>query len=197
MSVVQVQVMDQGRLGKLQALLAGVPGGAERAARSAAQRAASHLRTNSAKAIREKYDISAANIRSNEKVTVRYTHQQGVQAFVTFAGGKIPLFRYGGASPGAPAYDQSKLVPVMIRGQWRMAHPGLPAHGHQMKETAPGDIGADAPLPAGTGMAGPSVSAGHRGGRGVSPVRHAAAALFCGGNAHHLEAPPRRKRGHI
>lgn len=137
MSVVQVQVMDQGQLDKMQALLAGIPGGVERAARSAAQRAASHLRTNSAKAIREKYDISAANIRSNEKVTVRYTHQQGVQAFVTFAGGKIPLFRYGGASPGAPAYDQSKLVPVMIRGQWRMAHPGLPAHGHQMKETAP------------------------------------------------------------
>ena len=49
MSVVQVQVMDQDRLDKLQALLAGIPNGAERAARSAMQRAASHLRTNSAK----------------------------------------------------------------------------------------------------------------------------------------------------
>lgn len=137
MSAVQVQVMDQGQLDKMQALLAGIPGGTERAARSAAQRAASHLRTNSARAIREKYDISTGNIRANERVSVRYTHQDGVQAFVAFAGGKIPLFRYGGASPGAPAYDQSQLVPVMIRGKWRMVHPGIPARGHQLRETSP------------------------------------------------------------
>lgn len=137
MSVVQVQITNQGQLDKMQALLAGIPGGAQRAARSAAQRAAAYIRANSSKAIREKYDISAANIRANERVTVRYSHQDGAQAFVTFAGGRIPLFRYGGASPGAPAYDQSKLVPVMIRGQWRMAHPGVPAYGHQMKDTSP------------------------------------------------------------
>lgn len=137
MSMVQVQVMDQGQLDKLQALLAGIPNGAERAARSAMQRAASHLRTNSAKAIQERYDISAGNIRANENVTVRYSHQNGAQALVTFAGRKIPLFRYGGASPGGPAYDQSKQVPIMVRGQWRMGHPGVAARGHQLKSTSP------------------------------------------------------------
>lgn len=137
MSAIQLQVMDQGQLDKMQALLVNIPGGAERAAKSAAQRAVSHLRTNSAKAIQEKYDISAANIRANENVTVRYTHQDGVQAYVTFAGSKIPLFRYGGASPGAPAYDKSRLVPAMIQGKWRMAHPGIPAHGHQLRDTSP------------------------------------------------------------
>lgn len=137
MSVVQVQVMDQDRLDKLQALLAGIPNGAERAARSAMQRAASHLRTNSAKAIQERYDISAGNIRANENVTVRYSHQNGAQALVTFAGRKIPLFRYGGASPGGPAYDQSKRVPIMVHGQWRLGHPGVEARGHQLKSTAP------------------------------------------------------------
>ncbi|MCI9191991.1 MAG: hypothetical protein HFE92_01140 [Acutalibacter muris] len=137
MSIVQVQVMDQGQLDKMQALLAGIPNGTERAAKSAMQRAVSHLRTNSAKAIQEKYDISTANIRANESVFIRYSYQDGVQAFVTFAGGKIPLFHYGGASPGAPAYDQSQLVPMMIRGQWRMAHPGVPVHGHQRRDTAP------------------------------------------------------------
>lgn len=137
MSVVQVQVMDQDRLDKLQALLAGIPNGAERAARSAMQRAASHLRTNSAKAIQERYDISAGNIRANENVTVRYSHQNGAQALVTFAGRKIPLFRYGGASPGGPAYDQSKRVPIMVHGQWRLGHPGVAARGHQLKSTAP------------------------------------------------------------
>lgn len=137
MSAIQLQVIDQGQLDKMQALLVNIPGGAERAAKSAAQRAVSHLRTNSAKAIQEKYDISAANIRANENVTVRYTHEEGVQAYVTFAGSKIPLFRYGGASPGAPAYDKSRLVPVMIQGKWRMAHPGIPAHGHQLRDTSP------------------------------------------------------------
>ncbi len=136
MSTIQVQVMDQGRLDKMQALLAGIPGGAERAAKSAMQRAVSHLRTNSAKAIQEKYDISAANIRANENVFIRYTYQDGVQAFVTFAGGKIPLFRYGGASPGGPAYSDERAT-MMIHGQWRMGRPGLPAHGHQLKGTAP------------------------------------------------------------
>ncbi len=137
MSVVQVQVMDQGRLDKLQALLAGIPNGAERAARSAMSRAVSHLRSGSAKAIRERYDISAGAVKANERVSVRYSHQDGVQAFVTFGGGKIPLFRYGGASPGGPAYDQGQRVPMMIHGQWRLGHPGVAARGHQLKSTAP------------------------------------------------------------
>lgn len=137
MSFVQVQVMDQGQLDKMQALLAGIPEGAARASRSAMQRAVSHLRTNSAKAVQEKYDISAANIRANENVFIRYSYQDGVQAFVTFAGRKIPLFRYGGASPGGPAYDQSQRVPILVRGQWRMGHPGVAARGHQRRDTAP------------------------------------------------------------
>ena len=137
MSVVQVQVMDQGRLDKLQALLVGIPNGAERASRSAMSRAVSHLRSGSAKAIRERYDISAGAVKANERVSVRYSHQDGVQAFVTFGGGKIPRFRYGGASPGGPAYDRGQRVPIMIHGQWRLGHPGVAARGHQLKSTAP------------------------------------------------------------
>ncbi len=137
MSTMQVQVLDQGQINRATALLNGIPGGIDKAMKSAMTRAVSHLRTNASKAIRERYDISAANIRANENITVRYTYEDGVQAFINFAGGKIPLFRYGGASPGGPAYDQTQLVPVMIQGQWRMAHPGLPAHGHQLKSTSP------------------------------------------------------------
>ena len=137
MGTVQIQVLDQGQLERARKLLQGIPGGMDRAAKAAMGRAVSHLRTDSAKAIRERYDISAANIRANENVRVRYSYQEGVQAFVTFMGGKIPLFRYGGASPGGPAYDTSRRVPMMIHGQWRMAHPGLAAHGHQLKSTSP------------------------------------------------------------
>lgn len=137
MSTVQVQVMDQGQLDKMQALLAGIPNGVERAAKSAMTRAVSHLRTNSAKAIQEKYDISAANIRPNENVTIRYNYQDGVQAFVTFAGGKIPLFRYGGASPGSPTVMKDRWVKVTDNDGPHWYHPGVPAHGHQRKDTAP------------------------------------------------------------
>lgn len=137
MSVIQAEILDQGQLGKMQALLAGIPNGAQRAARSAMSRAVSHLRTNSTKAVRERYDISAGDVKANERVSVKYSHQDGVQAFVTFGGGRIPLFRYGGASPGGPAYDQSKRVPIMVHGQWRLGHPGVAARGHQLKSTAP------------------------------------------------------------
>ena len=109
MSVVQIEAAGQETLERMQKLLAGFPNGVEKASRSAMSRAVSHLRTNSAKAIRERYDISAANIRANENVSVRYSFQNGVQAFVTFAGKKIPLYRYGGASPTQPSVDASKL----------------------------------------------------------------------------------------
>lgn len=137
MSVVQVQVMDQGQLDKMQALLAGIPNGVEKAAKSAMQRAVSHLRSNSAKVIQEKYDITTANIRANENVTIRYSYQDGVQAFVTFAGGKIPLFRYGGASPGSPTPLKDRWVKVTDDHGPHWYHPGAPAHGHQRKDTVP------------------------------------------------------------
>ena len=137
MSVVQIEAAGQETLERMQKLLAGFPNGVEKASRSAMSRAVSHLRTNSAKAIRERYDISAANILANENVSVRYSFQNGVQAFVTFAGKKIPLYRYGGASPTQPSVDASKLVRVMIGGQWRTVHPGIPARGHQLKSTSP------------------------------------------------------------
>lgn len=137
MSVVQIEATGQETLERMQKLLAGFPNGVEKASRSAMSRAVSHLRTNSAKAIRERYDISAANIRANENVSVRYSFQNGVQAFVTFAGQKIPLYRYGGTSPGNPTVNTSKLISVMIGGQWRTIHPTVPARGHQLKSTSP------------------------------------------------------------
>jgi len=137
MSIIQVEATGQETLERMQKLLAGFPNGVEKASRSAMSRAVSHMRTNSAKAIRERYDISAANIRANENVSVRYSFQNGIQAAVTFVGRKIPLYRYGGASPAQPSADTSRLVRVMIGGQWRTVHPGIPARGHQLKSTSP------------------------------------------------------------
>ena len=119
-------------LSSVDALLAGVIGGTDKAKRDAAQRAASHLRTNAAKAIREKYDISAAALRTEENVKTQIvTGDSGTTAYVTFRGKKIPLHRYGGASPKEPAFDVGRWAPAFIGGEWRRVHPGIAATGHQ------------------------------------------------------------------
>lgn len=137
MSTVQMQVLDQGQLARAEKLLAGIPNGVQRAMKAAMARAVSHLRANTVKAIQQRYDISAGNIRANENVTIRYTYQDGVQAFVTFAGGKIPLFRYGGASPGSPTPLKDRWIKVKDDDGAHWYHPSAPAYGHQLKSTAP------------------------------------------------------------
>lgn len=137
MSVIRVEATGQESVDRAAKLLAGIDGGINKAIDSAMSRATAHLRSNSAKAIRERYAISTTNIRTNENVKVRYTRQNGVQAEVTFHGGKIPLFRYDGAAPRQPAVSTSELVQAMIAGEWRTVHPSLPAYGHQLKGSSP------------------------------------------------------------
>lgn len=138
---INVDVLGEDEVKRARELLAGIPNGAHRALGAAIRRGASYLRTNSAKVIQERYDISTANIRANENVTIRYMGQGAVDATVRFAGGKIPLFRYGGASPGAPAFYKDRRVFIMmekrVKDKWQMFHPGLPAHGHVFKATRP------------------------------------------------------------
>ena len=121
MSVIHVQTAGGDSLARAEKMLSGIPGGMEKAVRSAMARSVSHLRTSSVKAVRERYDIAAADVRANENVTVRYSYHDGVQASILFAGRKIPLHRYGGAAPKYP-------VP---------GNPNAPAFGHQLKSTSP------------------------------------------------------------
>lgn len=130
-------------LARAERLLEGIPGGIERAVSSAISRATAHLRSASTKAARERYAISAANLRAEENVSVAYTYQNGVQAYVHFSGKRIPLYRFDGARPAQPTYDTSRLVPVMLgihangEGKWRLVHPGTSAFGHVLKSTSP------------------------------------------------------------
>ena len=135
MSVI-VKTANQEVLDRAEALLAGIDGGMEKAIKSAMSRAVSGLRSNTVKAIREQYAISAAAIRANENVTVRYTHQDGVQAFIRFAGNKIPLYRYDGTRPIEPTPDTGRLIRAQIHEKWLQVHPSVPAYGHQLKNTA-------------------------------------------------------------
>lgn len=136
MSVIHVKAKGNG-LDRATRLLAGIENGTDRALKSAMTRAVSYLRSNTVKAIQEKYAISAANVRSEENVKVKYTFSQGVQATINFRGFKIPLFRYQGASPGGPTFDQSALESVMVGGTWKKLHPGVQAKGHVFKVTSP------------------------------------------------------------
>lgn len=120
------------------ALLAGIPDSVDKAMKAAMSRTVRKLRSESNKAIQEKYDISDAGIRTEKNVRVRYSYQNGVQATVTFSGRKIPLFRFGGASPAVPTQDiGSGRKPVMVKGAWTMQYQGVPAKGHQFRGTGP------------------------------------------------------------
>ncbi len=61
----------------------------------------------------------------------------GLTATVSFRGTRIPLHRFGGASPAAPKQDTGRTVPAMINGRWVRVHPGAAASGHQLRSTAP------------------------------------------------------------
>ena len=126
-----------GALDRAEKMLAGIPGGAEKAVKSAMSRAVSSVRSNAVKEIRKEYDIGAAAVRSNQNIKSRYTYAGGnVTATVLFAGHKIPLYRYNGTNPKMPTVDKGKTVIAIINGKHVPVHPGVAASGHQKTDTS-------------------------------------------------------------
>ena len=135
---IQLSASGQEAIDRAARLLAGVEGGVEKAVRSAISKAVARLRRSNVSAVRERYAISAANIRENENVQVTYSYDSGVQAFVRFSGARIPLFRFDGASPHQPTRDTSGRMPVMSgEDHWRLMYPSVAASGHVLKSTSP------------------------------------------------------------
>lgn len=116
--MIRVELAGQEALNRAEKLLSNIPGGVEKAVRSAMSRTVSGLRANTVKAARERYDIKAGDVRTNEAVRVRYSYQNGVQADILFSGKRIPLHRFGGSAPKVPT-------------------PGQAARGHVLKSTSP------------------------------------------------------------
>lgn len=137
MSSFYVSCIGAEKLKSAEQALADVPGGMERALRSATKRAASFLRTQSTKEIRQRYDITRKNIRAEQNVNVSYRYFSGIEARITFRGNKIPLWRYGGSSPSKPTVNTEKTVMAIVNGNLRPVHPGIAATGHQLVSTAP------------------------------------------------------------
>ena len=130
-------------LDRAELLLAGFPGAVDKALQSAMRRTAEHVRTQSGRRARERYDIGTDTIRANsgrsDNVRISYTYSpgHGAEASVLFRGTKIPLYRFGRSAPKTPTFNTSEFVNVMIQGEWRRVHPAIPARGHQLKSTAP------------------------------------------------------------
>lgn len=132
-------------------LLDGIPGGVDRAMKSAVRSAERTLRSGSKKAILEKYDISGAGLRleadgsrqgraqKESNVSVRYSYQNGVQATVTFSGHKLPLYRFGG-SPKTPEVHRDWTVQAIVKGERVWVHPSVQASGHQLRSTSPSPL---------------------------------------------------------
>lgn len=145
MSVIRFEEVGSQSLDRAEKMLAGFPGGLDKAIKSAMARSLSHLRTSSTKEIRKVYAISAAALRSEENIKSRYTYRPGVgiSGDVLFSGHKIPLYRYDGTSPVRPTQDTSKTFNALINGQWRQTHPGVAAAGHQKVSTSPTQFESD------------------------------------------------------
>lgn len=139
--MIKVDFTEVGKntLDRAETLLAGFPGGVDRALKSAMQRTAQHVRTQSSRRARERYAIDAKDIRADKAVKISYSYVSGAGASATilFKGTKIPLYRFQGTSPTSPTYDTNKIVNLLIQGQWRQGHPGVAASGHQLKGTSP------------------------------------------------------------
>lgn len=137
MSSFYVEFIGAEKFQKAEQMLADVPGGMDRALKSATKRAVSFLRTQSTKEIRQRYDITRKDIRAEQNIKVSYHYFNGVEAKISFRGNKIPLFRYGGASPSQPTVNPDKTVMAIVNGNLRPVHPGIAAAGHQLLSTAP------------------------------------------------------------
>ena len=83
-------------------ILSNVPKGAEKAIKSVIQRATSTVRSEAVKGITGVYAISSQNVRAETTIKVRTQNADGgVVGTVSFAGYKIPLYRFN-VSPTLP-----------------------------------------------------------------------------------------------
>lgn len=132
-----VEIVSPELLRDAEQQLADFPGGIETAMKRAMARATAHLRTNSTREIRKKYDISRKNVRADQNIRTSYRYFNGIEAKISFRGNKIPLWRYGGSSPKTPTVNPDKTIMAIVNGNLRPVHPGIAAAGHQLVSTSP------------------------------------------------------------
>lgn len=135
--IVKVDSFGESSIERANKVLAGVPDGVQKAIKSAMPRAVAELRKKSTERIRERYAISAKNIRAEENVKVTYQAGDGVIASVRFSGSRIPIYRFDGSRPKSPTYDRGNRVRGLTQAGWKMLPKGTPAYGHELVSTSP------------------------------------------------------------
>lgn len=136
MSVIIIEAASGKSLERAAALMAGVNGGIDRAMRSAMTRATSHLKTTASKKVRERYAISAGQMKKAASPKITYVMGNGIRAEILYRGKKIPLYKFDGAGPSNPT-QLPQTVRVKTAHGWITTHPGAAAHGHVLRSTGP------------------------------------------------------------
>jgi len=131
---INISVIDDAKLRDAEIKLQGIRDGVSKAINSAIHRAAQTVRTESSSEIRQRYDISNQALRTEGNIRISYTYGHGVEASIRWLGNLIPLYRFNGTKPENDT-RYGYFVPVMIEGEWRMAHPSKASKAHQLKGT--------------------------------------------------------------
>ena len=106
-------------------ILAGITGGSKEAIRNSLKLALEKIRTGTVKAITGVYDISVQNLRAGTNIRSHiYGTADTIIGQVSFAGKKIPLYRYN-VSPKMPTHTE-KTLQVVIDGYWKTIYESAP-----------------------------------------------------------------------
>lgn len=83
---------------RVERVLSGVPGGAERALSGAVNRGLSRVRTEAARQVREVYAVQSAVFSSAANIRTGRAGTGNLSGFVSFSGYKIPLYKFRATS---------------------------------------------------------------------------------------------------
>ena len=100
---------------RVEAILAGVPNGAERALSNAINRGISRVKTGAIRRVKEIYTVQSGAFNEATRIRVNKASTGNLVGFVSFAGYKIPLYKFkvtptapGGKKTGAGGGDERR-----------------------------------------------------------------------------------------
>lgn len=129
--------LDSSAIERAEALLRGVEDGALIAVKNSLPRAATQIKKEAANEVTKHYALKKATVEKYVKATPEYSYTDNkVLASLRFTGNEIPVLDYEGNTPQTDR-RLPHLVPVMIRGEWRKAHPGVAARIRLVKGKRP------------------------------------------------------------
>lgn len=109
-----IQITDE-QIERVNLILSGVPGGAQKAFSSAIRRVNSTVKTETVRQITGTYAISAQNVRAAATIRTEVQNADGgICGTVTFAGYKLPLYRFN-VSPTSPI-QRAQVKAAVMRG---------------------------------------------------------------------------------